>query len=672
MARTDLLALTEDDLALLSNRGIVKRARREFDSGEFTATVTESADGDVTVEWSDPATVVLFANRKLIDAKCSVPSAGLSRQVIRSVFAYQAHAGATPSQTPAESAPATITDPGQLADDVLVAQSSAQTMKRATAILREGHPVVLRRGTKPTAHFPLLSLAVRYAVAGDLRYAACECAEAQPCVHAVAGALAFRLLRTGLESGLVFDEAAAPAPMEPMRGIDAVVHSLIDFGFGTIPDAMVDRFRRAESTLDDAGLPWPAGIVGELVEEYDRYTKHDSRFDPRRVAELVGELCARHDAAAAGGRVLPRAFSVGLPQAFAAAESSVAQYVGLGTEANPLKGAAEVVTYLQHRTTGSVLCMEKSWADPVPDPAKPTPLPSFARLARNTIVKGMNWHSLGSGTMTIKGGKRNAAGRLTLGRTPAVTQPDGLRWESLRPTVLMEDIADAIARLASLPPALLGPRRRAESVLVLPVQKMEGFHFDPREHAVVAEFRDSNGATALLRHPWTSRARQGSAILIQRLNEGPPRWVSAHAHLAGGKLHLRPIALVFENADGQRHMVQPWVDAPESGNDAEADDIGTAMQEETGSAIHRLAAQILDESGDLMILGLRQANTRKAQDWRRLATAADQLGLAHLPATLNRVAEAIEQLSAQVRRDTTAATEALLVATVQALFLHRG
>ena len=36
MPRPDLLALSPDDLAVLTNRGTVKRAQRELESGEVT------------------------------------------------------------------------------------------------------------------------------------------------------------------------------------------------------------------------------------------------------------------------------------------------------------------------------------------------------------------------------------------------------------------------------------------------------------------------------------------------------------------------------------------------------------------------------------------------------------------------------------------------------------
>ena len=53
MARADLLALTLDDLIVLSNRGLVKRAQRELASGQFTDEWTETEAGTIHIQWSD-------------------------------------------------------------------------------------------------------------------------------------------------------------------------------------------------------------------------------------------------------------------------------------------------------------------------------------------------------------------------------------------------------------------------------------------------------------------------------------------------------------------------------------------------------------------------------------------------------------------------------------------
>src|SRR5215469_4572669 len=89
MPRTDLLALTQDDLADLSNRGTVKRALRELESGSPVCQIDETAEGEVVVSWSDGVTCRFGAGDSVHGAVCSSGVSGVSRHVIRSVLAYQ-------------------------------------------------------------------------------------------------------------------------------------------------------------------------------------------------------------------------------------------------------------------------------------------------------------------------------------------------------------------------------------------------------------------------------------------------------------------------------------------------------------------------------------------------------------------------------------------------------
>src|SRR5207302_10961037 len=89
MPRAELLALTLDDLAALTNRGTVKRAQREVEANECTCTLTEAEDGTVTAQWSDGVECRLPAGKVLRDGHCSCAAAGLCRHLVRTVLAYQ-------------------------------------------------------------------------------------------------------------------------------------------------------------------------------------------------------------------------------------------------------------------------------------------------------------------------------------------------------------------------------------------------------------------------------------------------------------------------------------------------------------------------------------------------------------------------------------------------------
>src|SRR5262249_47732715 len=104
----DLLALTPDDLATLTNRGTVKRAQKEIEAGEPTFEICEGEGGDILFRWSDGITCRFPAGRPVHDAVCSSGPAGISPHIIRSILAYQ-KAGAESSgpSSPTASADAT-------------------------------------------------------------------------------------------------------------------------------------------------------------------------------------------------------------------------------------------------------------------------------------------------------------------------------------------------------------------------------------------------------------------------------------------------------------------------------------------------------------------------------------------------------------------------------------
>src|SRR5215470_8148135 len=91
--RADLLALTSDDLASFSNRGLTRRAEQEVSAGTLSCTITEDPHGTVTVRWSDNVECQLPADARLTDSVCSCPSTTLCRHTLRSIFAYQREHG---------------------------------------------------------------------------------------------------------------------------------------------------------------------------------------------------------------------------------------------------------------------------------------------------------------------------------------------------------------------------------------------------------------------------------------------------------------------------------------------------------------------------------------------------------------------------------------------------
>ncbi|MEU5806568.1 hypothetical protein [Streptomyces sp. NPDC047718] len=101
-ARPDLLALTEDTLAALANRGLVKRAAKELAAGAG-AVVGAAADGSLTGRFPDGTEAVLPPGAGIDLGTCSCAATGTCRHLLGLILAYRQQATPEPEPT----APAT-------------------------------------------------------------------------------------------------------------------------------------------------------------------------------------------------------------------------------------------------------------------------------------------------------------------------------------------------------------------------------------------------------------------------------------------------------------------------------------------------------------------------------------------------------------------------------------
>lgn len=247
MARDDLMSLTIDDLASLTNRGTVKRAEKELSSGQPEFDIEEGHDGHVRVKWSDGIECVFHPGGSVHEARCSSGAVGITRHIIRSVLAYQmrqlgsvgpANNGPgrssdevaavdllSPSDDgdrvaePAEQAVAATDvqvnrlaawDPGEITDNDLLARFGKAAIQRARTRFDAGTLVELTRGSKTFATFLDEKCSVRFMVRGDLRYVTADCSEATLARFVAMVVWAFRKLPQDQEVGLLSLQQSQP------------------------------------------------------------------------------------------------------------------------------------------------------------------------------------------------------------------------------------------------------------------------------------------------------------------------------------------------------------------------------------------------------------------------------------------------------------------------------
>ena len=654
MPRNDLLALTTDDLATLSNPGNVKRAVREIESGQPDVELQENEEGDVIARWSDGVECRLPAGAVPADAQCTCPAATFCRHLVRTVLAYQRRA--KQPETPAVSQDPW--DPGAITDAALNAGYRKQALVKARSQFQEGLLVELVRSAKPTAHFDDEGCTVRFLVPGELGYTRCDCDEPAPCRHVAMAVWAFRQLGTDCDAGLVSTHTQRlPVPLSVLDDVESSVQRLAADGLSSISAVGRDQFRRLEARCRDAGLVWMADILVDLVLEYERYGAHDARFAPMHLAELIGELLVRSDAVRSDTGEVPQLVIRGNRQDRLTTMGH-ARLVGLGCGVRGSRRSAELNAYLQDVGTGSVVVVGRDFPDPAPEAAVEPK--SFRQLAQTHVVQGASLAALGVGQLLIRGGKRAANRRFLPGRARATVHPQGFEWERLRAPVLAEDFQEIRARLAAAPPASLRPRRLTEDFHVCRIAGVESVQFDPVQQAVVATLHDTAGGTALLWHPYSTRGKEGSESLLAALHSRAEQVVFAAGRvcLRFSDLVLLPTCLVLDEA-GTRTAIQPWIEAFAAGTNGSAHMELVAPSDEPADPVGDYPGQLLEGLGELLLCGLRDIDASWIRQWREMARLGRAAGLTRLAGLTDALADQMEAKLGTPRWDPLSATDAL-------------
>ena len=392
--RADLLALTPDDLAALTNRGTVKRALREVDAGQRLARPTTAR----CVAVADDATVTLPAGVPLEDA--SAPA--------------RRSAPAATSSAPSSPTPPALRrrrSPGRgipgLARLRVVAPRGPAPRPRP--VRRAASP---RPSSAPPSRWRCCTTSRPPSASSSRTTSPTPAATAPtqpPCEHVVPAIEAFRALEESLESGVIEistpDRAQAqprrPAARRPPRPAGVVARaprrparaarSPPAFttsrprsrssprpgspGGGT---AVVDALRRAEHRCRTGGLPWPADVCAELADLAERHARADAAFDPLRVAQLAGEVLLRGDALRA--RSVPALFAGG-PRATPETEVGGGRLVGLGTRVRQVGKLVDVDALVYDTTAHRVLALGRTFGDSDK---------SFAELASTSVQRAIS------------------------------------------------------------------------------------------------------------------------------------------------------------------------------------------------------------------------------------------------------------------------------------------
>jgi hypothetical protein len=614
--RADLLALTPEAVASLSNLGLVKRATKELEAGQGPA-FAEAPDGTVTGKFPDGVETKLPAGVSLKDALCSCGARGVCRHRVAVALGYKAWHGKS-------AAPTEPWWPGELDDAALERALGAKRIARAQAAMQGGVLVTLEPGAVPAAR--LATCSVRFLVPHDFAYAQCDCVEQSACEHVALAVWAFRLSR-GAGPVALGGASAAAAKLDDFA---AISDSVLELGVARTP-ALAARFAGLRKQAADAGHVWLETLLADLEQQLDGWRARSALATVEEIRALLVELEARLRAAGQGGE-LPQRYVLGSDEAAQTLLDHV-RLVSLGARLLADGETRFADVFLFDPDSGAALVLRKRW-----DSATEV----GPELARRTVAPKVPLQLIATGQVVSKAVVRRANRAVELGSSrvnqTSVTPQSG-DWSLVRPPVRIEDLAAWYEHQRSLPPRVLRPRVLAEHLHVIEVGRVVDVVSVPSEQTVVAVLEDKAGhrVRAIVRHRSVApHALQAAAAAFAE----KVKYVSGELELTPHGAALEVLAI----STGERVIV------PDLCGPATPPPLETArgqLRADGLAEVLRSTESVLDE---LLMSGLSSPDAGARKRLGEVAASADEHGLSAMAKRLAALDEALKAGKGEVAR----------------------
>lgn len=333
--------------------------------------------------------------------------------------------------------------------------------------------------------------------------------------------------------------------------------------------------------------------------------------------------------------------------------------IGVGMGVRVHRRHATLSAYLQDADSGSIVTVERTFADPEPA-SDPTPLQNdpvpeprpFAKLATETMTRGLTIGKLATHQLLIKSGKRTPSGVLTLPRGTGnlTANPQTFAWENLKPPFAAEGFDQLRQQLEAIPPSYLRPRRRAENLHMIRVQGIESVEFDVASQRLVATVRDSLNATARISHPFYARGQEGFQALLDTLEHrgSDVRFLTGLIRSTGNQLVVEPTLFVIEDGS-QRIAINPWIPDPSTDKLKGEDSVDSkSLSDPEVSPISECLTRIRDGLADEILTGVTLIDD---QPWRELAELGPRIGFTRLSEPILALVDRLDRRGESVRQD---------------------
>jgi len=573
MARTDLLALTDDGLVQLANAGLVKRALREIAAGTVPD-LDEAADGTITARFADGTETRLLSGKSPRDATCSCPSSSFCRHRVMLVLAYRERFAGQADATAGEDRD---WDPASLDLDAFESTLGPSAKAELKRLLGSSIAATLERGRTPAARLPMAT--VRFLVPGDISYARCDCIQEQGCVHVALALRAFRAACGGASAAIGEapggDSTGATAALQ--LALDQVIARLLDVGVTAGPAAHAQPLNAARKQAEALGATQALLAIGALSEQIEAYEHRSARYEEAAVLALAAELHARPRAADISA-------ALGLGDPFET-QMTKSRLVSLGGRLYREGSDSRACVLLADSDTGATMFVEKVFTPPPANPNQNAP-PLLHRL----IAPGLSVAGLSRGQILTSVAKRRADGLLTLGRgSGGKTQLVPRDALCAFPAPLAASAIPPITeRLATRPLSLVRPRRRIDDVHVFEVEEVIGQSWSPatQRWEAAVRLRGDDDTPLYLMRSFDAAAPDAVSVLTAAFagELGRLRQVTGPVHLDGGTLVCEPWSLAADR------FVVPDIDA---NDDAAAAAPGLACAETSNDSTLEQTVRLL-------------------------------------------------------------------------------
>ncbi|HET9170691.1 MAG TPA: hypothetical protein VFN97_14725 [Actinospica sp.] len=638
--RTDLLSLTEDGLAALANRGLVKRAAKELAAGNG-GVISVGGDGLIEAVFGDGVTTRLPSGSALAHATCTCAASGQCRHLVGLVLAYQA--------TYAVDAVDTDWSPGEIGDETLAAALGEAAVEAARERSASGFEAIVHRGRSAAPRVELPACTVTFHVPGDPSYATTDAAEAMRGEAVVLAVWAFRA--ADAEGGDRLDgarvslagagQSADPGGLDVLERAADVVENLLVDGIAHAGPLSLAHLRHGIRELGAASMLWPAAVAEDLADQVEWYGQRSARYEMRRAADLICEFQARRRAVRMPSAAPAPILGTAEPQT---TELRRVRLVGLGCRIEGSGSQRAASLYFAHPQDGNVLVLRRSWE------AEGEEQPRYRRIATFPL------YQLAAANLVSEAATRSAARVIALGSSKVAKTSVlavGRSWHELTERLLIRDYKGLVERLGARGPRFLRPRVAAEDVFVFVVSGVEEVGYDPAQQRLEVLVRDEYGTEALVRAEYSAYTPAALGALAEALTgDADELLVSAGVEIEAGRLVLRPIGL---SPGGGERVVVP--DLEVAGDAAGA--LPVAVDESGGvsgsAGAGRPIHLALDQAADMLVehahrgLGLLTETARA--DVERLAGDLRRVGLLTVAALVAEYARALagQDRAARVR-----------------------